>query len=232
MAMLTAKRVKDYCRVLGADLVGIASINRFVDLPQMSNPASILPGAKSVIVVAKKFLFSASQTASTIPYTIIRNRLSWQLDELSCDLARYLKDRGFAALPTGAIEPCNYNAELQKTVGLISLKNAARQAGLGVIGKNTLLLTPEFGNMVWLGAVITAAALAADTPQQDSPCAAGCRICLDACPVLALSGSPFIDQQKCWDYAFGCEDGGEWRIKCFECRRRCPHAYGYARKKG
>lgn len=223
-----AERIKVRARELGCDLCGIASIDRFRDMPDISNPAKILPGAESVIVMAFRFLASSARAGSTVPYTIIRNNLSRKVDEATIDLSYFLEDLGHLALPTGAIEPCNYDKELGKTMGLISLKNAACQAGLGTIGKNTLLVTPRFGNMVWLGAVITSAAPASDPPIEANPCPPGCRICIEGCPVHALDGSRFMDQDKCWSFAFGSADGGEWRIRCNRCRVTCPHAFGSA----
>lgn len=224
---LTSADIKAKALSLGFDLCGIASIDRFTDMPVISNPAVILPSCRSVIVVARKFLQGTTQAASTIPYTIIRNYLSRTIDEQTVDLAYYLEENGAVGLPTGAIEPCNHSSELRKTMGLISLKNAAHQAGLGVIGKNTLLITPQYGNMVWLGAVLTDAPLEPDPIIQKNPCQAQCHVCMDACPVQALDGSLFMNQAKCWDYAFGSENGGEWRVKCFQCRIRCPYSRGF-----
>ncbi len=219
--------LKEKARLLGYDLCGIAPIDRFRDMPPKSNPLSILPQAKSVIVVAKKFLNSTTSSTSTIPYTIIRNWISREIDEITIHLAYFLEEANRLAIPTGAIEPCNYDHDIDKQTGLISLKNAAHQAGLGVIGKNTLLITPEYGNMVWLGTVITSADLEPDPILEKSPCHQNCSICIDHCPVGAIDGSLFIDQKKCKSFAFGEEDGGEWRIKCNKCRILCPSSNGY-----
>lgn len=97
---------------------------------------------------------------------------------------------------------------------MISLKNAAYNAGLGVIWENTLLITPEFGNMIWLGAMITTAEIEPDNIITRNPCNDKCKICIDNCPVNALDGSSFMDQDKCWNYAFGEIQCGEWRIYC------------------
>jgi epoxyqueuosine reductase QueG len=223
--------LKEKAFACGSTLCGVASIDRFTGLPEMTSPQHILPGARSVIVIALKFLQSTVRSTSTVPYTIIRNNLSRKVDEISVALAQFLEDNGYQALPTGAIDPCNYEPSLGKKVGLISLKNAACQAGLGVIGKNTLLITPEYGNMVWLGAVISDIELLPDPLVTESPCNEKCRICIENCPVGALDGSLLMDQKKCWNFAFGEEGGGEWRIKCHRCRTKCPYSTGYALQK-
>ena len=109
-------------------------------------------------------------------------------------LSYFLEDNNYLAIPTGAIEPCNYNADLQKTVGLISLKYAAYQAGLGIIGKNTLLITPKYGNMVWLGAILTSAEFKSDPIMSKNLCKDSCTLCISNCPVQALYGNEFMDQ--------------------------------------
>ena len=82
--------------------------------------------------------------------------------------------------------------------------------------------------MVWLGAVLTNAKIKLDNIVKKNPCRNSCKLCISNCPVKAIDGSKFMDQQKCWDYAFGKpENGGEWRIKCFKCRSICPYAKGY-----
>jgi len=55
------------------------------------------------------------------------------LDVISIQLSYYLEEYDFIAVPTGAIEPYNYNSEISKVVGLISLKNAAYKSGLRVV---------------------------------------------------------------------------------------------------
>lgn len=225
---IQASTLKEKARLFGSDLCGIAAIDRFQDMPQKSNPLFLLPKAKSVIVIAKKFLNSTTESTSTIPYTIIRNWISREIDFITIQLAYFLEETGHVAIPTGAIEPCNFDKDIDKQTGFISLKNAAHQAGLGVIGKNTLLITPQYGNMVWLGAVITSADLEPDPILEKNPCQGKCRVCIDHCPVGAIDGGLFIDQKKCKNFAFGEEDGGEWRIKCNRCRVLCPSSRGYA----
>jgi epoxyqueuosine reductase len=225
--MISTQEIKNQAKSLEADLCGIASIDRFSTLPDISNPAKILPNSNSVIVIAKHFLDSTIESTSSIPYTIIRNYLSREIDHITISLSYYIEKSGYSAIPTGAIEPCNWDSKIFKSMGLISLKNAAVQAGLGVVGKNTLLITPEYGNMIWLGAIITTAKLDPDTILENKICKDSCTLCISNCPVEAIKGDIFMDQIKCWNYAFGKDNGGEWRIKCFKCRTICPYSKGF-----
>lgn len=219
---LCSADVKRIAVDIGADLCGIASIDRFTDAPKGYHPCDVLPGGKSVIVLASRFLTSTLSARSTVPYTIVRNELTKRMDTMSLSLSYSLESYGVAAVPTGAIEPNNFDPLTNKYRGIISLKHAAVLAGLGKIGKNTLLINDRYGNMLWLSAVITSAVLDPDPIAMYEGCIEGCNICLSSCPVGALDGIS-MDQRRCWDHAFGSEDGGEWRIKCFLCRKVCPH---------
>jgi len=68
---------------MGADLCGVASIDRFNEAPEGFHPCDVLPQCKSVIVFAKAFPAGTIHCKTTVPYTIARNMLSDVLDKLS-----------------------------------------------------------------------------------------------------------------------------------------------------
>lgn len=222
---LCSADVKRIAVGLGADLCGIAPADRFTEAPRGYHPRDVLPDCQSVIVLASRFLNSTLSARSTVPYTIVRNELTKRMDTMSLKLSCELESYGVAAVPTGAIEPNNWDAATNKFRGIISLKHAAVLAGLGKIGKNTLLINDRYGNMVWLSAVLTSAVLEPDPIAEYEGCIEGCDLCMSSCPVNAFDGIS-MDQKRCWDYAYGPEDGGEWRIKCYLCRKICPHCTG------
>lgn len=222
---ISAASIKKVAHEFGADLCGIASIDRFREAPKGFHPTDVLPSCQSVIVLAKRFLKSALLAASTIPYTTVRNELSTQMNLLAVNLSQYLEDLGTVAVPINSIGPDEWDAKSQKFRGIISLKHAAVQAGLGRMGKNTLLVNDKYGNMIWLSAVCVSEAFEPDPIAAYEGCIKGCRLCLDACPVHALDGVS-IEQPLCRNHAFGEHNGGEWRIKCFECRKVCPNSLG------
>jgi len=222
---INTQQVKESAYGLGADLCGIASVDRFQKAPEGFHPCDVLHDCKSVIVIGVRFLKSTLDAKSTIPYTVVRNELSVKMNLMAIQLASILEKNGICAVPTGAIGPDEYDQKTGKYRGIISLKHAAVLAGLGKIGKNTLLVNREFGNMVWLNAVLTTANLDGDPIAAYKACIPNCTLCLDSCPVKALDGVS-MNQKDCWHYAFGEKDGGEWRIKCFLCRKICPNCLG------
>jgi len=194
---ISTEQIKEKAYLIGFNLYEIDSIERFSKIPPLSHSSSTLPECQSVIVIARRFLLSTLKANSTIPYTIIRNLLSSSIDMHTIGLSYFLEDNNYLVIPTGAIEPCNYNTDLQRTVGLISLKYAAYQAGLGIIGKNALLITQKHGNMIWLGAILTSAEFEPDPIMSENPCKDSHTLCISNCPVQALYGNEFMDQQKC-----------------------------------
>ncbi len=228
--MINSENVKITARKLGADLCGIASVESFVNAPEGFHPRDVLPECKSIIVIARRFLKSTLYASSTIPYTDVRNFLTREMDNLAINLSYNLESKDNRVIPINAIGPTEWDSKTQKKRGIISLKHSAELAGLGKIGKNTLLVNDKYGNMIWLSAVITSDELKPDPVASYDPCRSDCNICLKSCPVKALDGVT-IDQKKCWEYAFGTYNGGGWRIKCFLCRKLCPNCLKFEDRK-
>lgn len=216
--------VKETALKSGADVCGIGSVERFAGAPKGSHPKDVLPSCASVIVFGIRFNASTMNAASASPYTVARNTIAAELNRIACRLALNIADEGYDAVPIGSIGPDDFDKETDRYVGTISLKHAAVLCGLGIMGKNTLLINETFGNMLWLAAVLTSAELEPDAAAEFEPCG-DCSICLDECPVKALDGIT-INQKACREYAFGSRNGGEWKIHCFACRKVCPQKLG------
>lgn len=214
-------KIKEVAKELGADLCGIAPIERFTNVPDGFHPCDVLPGCKSVIVIAKKFLNSTLFASSTIPYTTVRNELSTKLNQMAISMAEIIEDSGFFAVPTNTIGPIEYDASADRLRGIISLKHAAVYAGLGKIGKNSLLINDKFGNMLWLNAILVSKELQPDDIADYEPCLPECSLCIDSCPVNALNENP-MNQKICYNHAYK-NSGEEMRITCFKCRKVCPN---------
>lgn len=221
---ITSQEIKQRLYDLGADLCGIASIDRFDEAPIGFHPRDVLPSCKSVIVFANRFLAGTLSCTTTIPYTIVRNILSDKMDKVAVEFCIDLERDGVLAIPTGTIGPTEYDKETGRFRNIVSAKHAAQAAGLGVIGRNTLLVTPQYGNMVWLSVILTELELEPDEIMKNTFCV-DCDLCVETCPVHAV-GKKEMNQQACQEYAFGGENGAGWKIKCYRCREVCPYCFG------
>jgi epoxyqueuosine reductase len=223
---MNAEQVKQRTLRLGADLCGIAPVERFSAAPAGFHPRDIDPGARSVVIFAAHMPMSCLRAKTNVPYTLMRNHLLAKMDLIAMGLVEALEAGGIAGVPIPSSDPYDdWDAARRHGRGILSLKHAAVLAGLGIMGKNTLLVNDLFGNMIWLGAVLVDAPLEADPLADYVGCPAGCRICLDRCPQKALDGLT-IDQSRCRAHSFVFTEGGEMVIRCNVCRTVCPQRAG------
>lgn len=216
-------QVKDLMKSLGADLCGIAGIDRFSAAPTGYHPLDVFPACRSVISFAVRFPSAALHCTSHIPYTRIRNSLTPKLDAIALDFCIEMEKHGVACVPVPTNES-QFDKATDRWRSVISQKHAAQAAGLGTIGRHSMLITPEFGSMIWLGAVLCAEELEAD-PILERICD-GCLQCVRACPVNALNCIE-MNQAACDSFAFGTDpDTQVWQISCHRCRDVCPHNLG------
>jgi len=184
--MLTSKKVKEVAKKLGADLVGIASMDRFEGAPKQMDPRYINPEAKALIVLGLRiprgtlrgieegtyFLSYSSQAYGSIN--------AYYMPFILYHLTRFIEDNEYEATPipndyynwpaidygTGKIKK-NWSKPVSEEKPMpdifIHFRIAAYLAGLGEIGYSKLLLTPEFGPRQRFACILT------ETPLEPDP---------------------------------------------------------------
>jgi epoxyqueuosine reductase len=226
-----AKELEGFARQSGAALFGVADLEpaREFIAGQGNFPLDPFPRAVSLGMPLNDLIVERHS-----PREARRDSLYWfhvydvvtqALDFLAYRVSGWLADQGFAAFPVPGSTPYNY----QKLEGIVSHKLAAHLAGLGWIGKSCLLLTDRFGPRVRFVTVLTDAPLQTGSPV-DKPCGK-CRVCIDACPVKAFTGTEFRieDPRQVRFDAFKCS---EYRKEhpCGLCVSTCPQGNPRARQ--
>lgn len=211
---------------LSADVCGIANIDRFTGAPEGFHPADIFPDCKSVVVFGIAVPRGTMKVSPRTIYKQFSEIVKIELDRIAYYGALEIEKnfRGLA-VPIPCDGPYEYwDAEKMEGRGLISMKHAAVAAGLGMLGKSTLLLNEKFGNTLNIGAVLTDIDLQSDNFAK-SLCQDGCRLCLDSCPVGALDGAS-ANQRRCRMNTYISNARGFELTNCNTCRVVCPMRYG------
>lgn len=224
--MIDAVTVKAIALSLGAEQCGIARADSFDQAPEGFRPVDIYPACRSVVVFLKAMPAALTQAANLVPYSSTAYFIYGELDRLGLELVRALERLGAPAVPVPCDTPyLHFDPDSQHGMGILSMRHAAQLAGLGRLGRNTLLVNEELGNLGYIGAVLTAAELEPDVPLEGSPCPEACRICQAACPENALIGKTVI-QARCRKRSI-INAGRDFSIyNCHLCRSSCPRSAG------
>jgi len=200
----------------GADLVGFAPVERFDRFPPEHRPSHVMAKARTVIVLALHmvdplldlWLHPPRSTGAGRPPT--GRAFEDEILRGVCYRLVLLLNRQGVEAEVAPYEPGLY------------LKDAGVLAGLGVIGRNNLLVTPEYGPRVRLRALVTEAELPASPVMEENPFCEGCDRCIRACPVGALNGGHY-DRERCLTsplHRRRLSPYGE--IWCDRCAASCP----------
>jgi epoxyqueuosine reductase len=224
--MMTANEIKSVALDLGADICGIAPVDRFYSAPKGFHPNDIYSDCLSVLVFAKKLPTGSLFASSCVPYTYINRVITEEVDGLTLILSRKLEYLSVKNVPIPSDDPSEYwEAERFYARGILSLRHAGHLAGLGVLGRNTLLINDKFGNMIQLGALLLNLKLEGDPIAAYEACKEDCQLCIRSCPQSALDGTT-VNQQACRPLSNYRNERGFVLKKCWECRRVCPNHSG------
>jgi epoxyqueuosine reductase len=200
---------------------GFAGEMRYLYDPRRESPQRVMSGARSVIVCAVNYNtaqpysteFSAAESREESPRGWI-SRYAWGTDYHESIGAKL--EALVAAMRAQFPEP--FEAKWYVDTGPIHERIAAQRAGLGTVGKHTLLIHPELGSWIFLCVILTTLEL---TPSLDLPISLGdsasahsgssaqmpatdvcgqCTLCIDACPTGAIVEPYVLDARLCISY--------------------------------
>jgi epoxyqueuosine reductase len=227
--MTPAERTAWVCeraRSLGFDLCGVADPNALAELarlpewlargyagemnylrdPRRADPALVLEGVRSLIVVALNYNspqpYSTEVAAASINDDSPRSwisRYAWG-DDYHDVIGRKL-DALLTAMRGQFAEP--FDARAYVDTGPVVERVAAKQAGLGWLAKNTCLINQQLGSWLFLGVIVTTLQLASSLAAGELPppdLCGSCTACLDACPTRAFPEPYVLDARRCISY--------------------------------
>jgi epoxyqueuosine reductase QueG len=228
--MITSHAIKKIVRHSGADLCGIAPIERFKNAPKGFRPIDIFKHARSVVVIAKRVPDSAFLSENPVPYTFACNVTLGAVNQMICQLALNLQEMRVMAVPIPSEPYLHWDEKRREGRGILSLKHAGYLAGLGVLGRNTLLTNDTFGNRITLGALLLNIPLTGDPIATYTLCSDACRACIKACPAKALDGKTVV-QKLCRKVSQVTTKKGYELYACNRCRVICPRGNGAKQRK-
>lgn len=219
-------------RESGADLVGIAPVERFDELPREKHPRTIFPDARSVIVLGRRIprgaLRGVEEGTNFLNYALygaewLENRF---LPVLTFKVAEFLEGDGWEAVPLPNLPPevppmgVAVRRDGVAPNVMLDFDDAAVRAGVGEIGYCGVLLTPQYGPRQRIQLILTDAQIEPDPVLKQPICPrdAGCQ---GHCPLGAFGG----EEERVIAGKRMTVATVDWR-KCGECRngaRPNPH---------
>lgn len=211
---------------LGANIVGVAPVERWVQLNEMDKayfPQSIFPFTKSVIVLGVQIFLPMLETTPSIVYSELYNTSNRLLDDLAFQLASVFNSKGNRAVFFPRDGYGDISVLVKKPEAAFSHVFAAKYAGLGTIGYNHTLLTKEFGPRVRFVSIFTDADLPPDKMIEKELCIK-CEICQKCCPTSAFTTVDTLisdmDKRKCAEYHEQLKK--DYHYPCGVCIKVCP----------
>lgn len=181
------------------------------------DPCSLLPSAKSAVVVTMNYYQEPS-----IPIKVARYALGRDYHKVLRSRLRRLSSSMSLIHPEAEFRACVDSAPLLE-------RSYAQLAGLGWFGKNTMLIDSKRGSWFFIGVLLTSIAFELDSPSLGG--CGSCRACIDACPTGAIVNVDErwqVDSRECISYQT-IEKRGEltlntdgWVFGCDVCQEVCP----------
>jgi len=230
MKRFESQDLQDLKKKLQVDLIGVAAVDQSPELKERA--ALFLPTARSVVVFAKEtykavvaLLAPTKEAGAAEPGEVFTTHTAYiygRLTRAVHETADLFLEEGYRSVPLSSPSLITDERFVQ---ALFSYKHAAVLAGLGTLGKHSLLITPEFGPRVRLACLLTEAPLeeTPPPPRLKNPCAR-CQACIKVCPAQAIRkpepGQPYaIDR-------FACRAYRQAGLVCSVCLKVCDKITG------
>ena len=189
------------------------------NIEKRDDPRLLVPGAKSIVSVALNYYPNKKRNPSLpqFAYYAYGKDYHFVVKEKLKLLLEYIQ----------TINPDTEGRFFCDSAPVLERYWAAK-AGLGFVGKNTLLIIPSKGSFFFLGELIINQELDYDTPLNLS--CGSCTRCIDACPTRAIVQSHLLDSNRCISYQTIEKKGeqdkdidtGNWVYGCDDCQLVCP----------
>jgi epoxyqueuosine reductase len=191
-----------------------------------ADSSELLAGARSMIVVALSY---HQKPPKESPNGSSAGRIA--MYAWGKDYHRVLKRKLFAFVDElRSTVDTPFDAKVCVDTAPVVEREAAALAGIGWIGKNTLILHQDTGSYVFLGTVVTTLEVMTDEPVENH--CGTCTACLDACPTRAFPAPYQMDASRCISYLTIEHRGaiskpyqemmGDWLFGCDVCQQVCP----------
>jgi len=217
--------ILDQAKTLGFDLCGVVRAEQFTELkrmpewlargyagemkyladPRRSHPQTVMPGIRSVIVGLLNYNTARPLSTDLVPHGENGEPRGWiSRYAWGDDYHDVLRER-LHALRESLRERFTgpFEARAYVDTGPVQERVLAKYAGLGWLGKNTLLLNQMLGSFFFLGVILTTLDLQPTLGANELPppdLCGTCRRCLDACPTQAFAEPYVMDARKCISY--------------------------------
>lgn len=185
-----------------------------------ANPREILPECESILVLAVNYLPQQRTQGGVAAYAVgedyhyvLVDRLKQLISSVEKRLGREIKNRYYT------------------DTGPLLERELAQRAGLGWIGKNTCLISPQHGSYFFLAELLLDLPLVPDEPIKTDHCGE-CTLCIEACPTACILPDRTLDATRCISYlTIELKDAipdelrpltDDWVFGCDICQQVCP----------
>jgi epoxyqueuosine reductase len=225
----SALRERAFASLCDIDLCGVAAVSDAAGTPLHDSAALLMPEARSIVVLGVELFPEVlrlvepdklmGEAAARELYTPHVDFMNSRLNRALYGLAKVLRAEGYRTLPLPS-QGTPLDARFQR--GILSFKHAAEYAGLGRIGRSSLLVTEKLGPRVRLACLLTNAPLPSTRREVADPCADCAGDCISRCPAGALAEP--ADGQRYGVNKYACASFRAGAGACSSCMSECLRA--------